>query len=166
MELSEIPKNPEKEIFTVKHDGKYFAVITGDISIYVSPKEFDSPLAASNHARTLKRQNKIVVNIKKQEKSSTAKNAATIAKKNKFYTEAEMASQTKLSFREIWLIVSPEGLYASNILTDNKVVKYEKDKDKAQMFKTYEDAYINLNTLNMVICCGHKLRRFFKRIEN
>jgi len=166
MELLEIPKNPEKEVFTVKHKGKYFAAITGDKSVYISQEGFDSPLKASNHARALKRQNNIVVNVKKQEKSNVAKNTATIAKKNKLYTEAEMASQTKLSFREVWLIIGPDGLYASNILTNNEVVKYEKDKDKAQMFKTYEDAHMSLTTLNMVVCCGHNLRRFFERIEN
>lgn len=164
MELLEISKNPEKEVFTVKHSGKYFAVITGEKSVYVCLEEFDSPLKASNHARALKRQNNITVNVKKQEKLSVSKNTATISKKNKLYTEAEMASQTKLSFREVWLIVSPDGLYASELLENNEVVKYKKNLNDAQTFKTYEDAHMYLTTLNMVVCCGHSLRRFFERI--
>jgi hypothetical protein len=164
--LLEIPKTPEKEIFTVKHNGKYYAAITGEQSIFVSPEIFDSPLKASNHARALKRQHKIDVKIKKDEKTKVVNNTAKILRKKQLYTEAEMASETKLKFREVWLILGPTGQYASKVLKENTVVNYVKDKDKAQTYRTYEDAIITLNVLDKVIRKGHQLRRFFERIDN
>lgn len=73
-----------------------------------------------------------------------------------------MASETKLKFREIWVILSPAGLYAANIITDNTVVTYEENKDDAQRFRTYEEAIIQLKTLDTVIKRGHRLQRFFE----
>ena len=164
--LLEIPKTPEKEIFTVKHNGNYYAVITGEQSIFVSPEIFDSPLKASNHARALKRRHKIEVKIKKDEKTKVVNNTTKILRKKQLYTEAEMASETKLKFREVWLILGPTGEYASNILEQNTVVNYVKDRNKAQTYKTYEDAIITLNVLDKVVRKGHQLRRFFERVDN
>jgi hypothetical protein len=107
--LLEIPKTPEKEIFTVKHNGNYYAVIAGEQSLFVSPEVFDSPLKASNHARALKRQHKIDVKIKKDEKTKVVNNTTKILTKKQLYTEAEMASETKLKFREVWVILGPTG---------------------------------------------------------
>lgn len=161
--LLEIPKTPEKEIFTVKHNGKYYAAITGEQSIFVSPEIFDSPLKASNHARALKRQHNIDVKIKKDEKTKVVNNTTKILRKKQLYTEAEMASETKLKFREVWVIVGPTGKYATNILTDKTVADYVVNKDKAQTYRTYEEAIITLNVLDKVIQKGHQLRRFFER---
>ncbi len=161
MDLIEIPKNPEKEVFTVRHNGKYYAVITGDETLYVSSEVFDSPLKASNHARAIKRELKITVNIKKQQKTGVSKNTSKISKRNRLYTEAEMASQTNLRFREVWLIVSPDNRYVCEVLKNNSVAKYATNKDNAHAYKTYEEAMLNLKTLDMVIRKGHRLVRFF-----
>jgi hypothetical protein len=163
MDLLEIPKNPDKEVFTVKHNGSYYAVVTGDDVLYVSPEVFDSPLKASNHARSIKRQHKIDVKIKKEQKSKVLNNTAKIPRKNKLYTEAEMASETKLKFREVWIILDPWGRYAKNIIKNKTVVEYSSDKESAQRFGSYEEAVLQLKTLDMVVKRGHKLQRFFER---
>lgn len=162
MNLIEIPLNPTKEVFTVKSEGKYYGAITGETSIFVLAESFDSPLKASNHARSVKRQNKITVNIKKQETTSVSKNTPKISRKNRLYSESEMTSHTHLRFREVWLITTPDGKYASEILSNKSVVKYVPNKEKAQIFRTYEEATLALNTLDMVIRKGHGLKRFFE----
>lgn len=163
MKLLVIPKHPNKEVFTVKLNDKYYAVITGDDMIYISPEVFDSPLKASNHARALKRQFKIDVKLKKEQKPKVTNNTTKIRRKKEFYTEAEMASETKLKFREVWLIVSPDDRYVGEMLKNNSVVSYVDNKSYACSFKSYEDAILNLKTLDMVIKKGHKLKRFFER---
>jgi len=131
----------------------------------VISESFDSPLKASNHARSLKRQHKISVNIKKQENKSVAKNTPKIIKKNKLYTESEMASHTHLRFREAWVIIGPKGGFATNILANDTVVKYVEDPEQAQTFKTYEEAIISANVLDRVLKKGHSLRRFFQETD-
>jgi hypothetical protein len=164
--LFEIPKTPEKEVFTVKHNGGYYAAITGEQSIFMSLEVFDSPLKASNHARALKRQHNIDVKIKKDKKINVVNNTTKIARKKQLYTEAEMASETKLKFREVWVILSPQGEYAVNVLEKDTVVNYVPDRQKAQAYKTYEEAVITLNVLDKVIRKGHQLRRFFERVDS
>jgi hypothetical protein len=166
MNLIEIPLNPSKEVFTVKSDGKYYGAITGEESVFVISEAFDSPLKASNHARSVKRQQKITVNIKKQQTTSVSKNTPKISKKNRLYLESEMASHTHLRFREVWLVINPDGKYASKILADKSVVTYVPGQDKAQVFRTYEEARLALNTLDMVIRKGHELKRFFEETNN
>lgn len=161
--LIEIPKHPDKEVFTIKVDNRYYAVITGNDSIYMIPEMFDSPLKASNHARSLKKQLQIDVKIKKEEKRTVVNNTTKILRKKQFYTEAEMASETRLKFREVWLIVSPDNQYVGEVLKNNEVVKYVESQGYAFTFKTYEEATLNLKTLDMVVKKGHKLKRFFER---
>jgi hypothetical protein len=74
-----------------------------------------------------------------------------------------MASQTGLKFREVWIIVSPKGEFVSTMLSDQTVVTYVKDKDLAKTYRTYEEAILNLKTLDMVVKRGHSLRRFFEK---
>lgn len=160
--LIEIPKHPEKEVFTIRIDNLYYAVITGHDSIYMSPETFDSPLKASNHARSLKRQLQIDVKIKKEEKRTVVNNTTKILRKKQLYSEAEMASETKLRFREVWIIVGPNGKFATSIIQNNTVVNYANNKEEAQRFRTYEDAILQLKTLDMVVKRGHRLQRFFE----
>jgi hypothetical protein len=49
------------------------------------------------------------------------------------------------------------------VLTDKTVAEYVTNKDKAQSYKTYEEAIITLNVLDKVVQKGHQLRRFFER---
>jgi hypothetical protein len=161
--LLELPKSPEKEVFTVRNGDKYFGVITGENSLYVLKEEFDSPLRASNHARSLKRQHKIKTLIKNEKNTFVTTNTFKLLRNSRLYTEAEMASQTGLKFREVWIIVSPKGEFVSTMLSDQTVVTYVKDKDLAKTYRTYEEAILNLKTLDMVVKRGHSLRRFFER---
>lgn len=163
MELLKIPTNSEKEVFTVKSGITYYAAIKGEDCIYLSLKAFDSPLKASNHARSAKRELQNTPNVKKPKKNTQKANTRKITVKRQLLEEAEMTSATRLRFREVWLIVSPEGKYASKILSGKKVVTYVKDKNKAEVYSSYEDASVSLNTLDMVVRRGHSLRRFFER---
>ncbi len=49
------------------------------------------------------------------------------------------------------------------MLSDQTVVTYVKDKDLAKTYRTYEEAILNLKTLDMVVKRGHSLRRFFEK---
>jgi hypothetical protein len=162
--LVEIKLNENKEVKAVKIKDKYYAFIFSEESIYISDEAFDSPLTASNHARRVKREQKIKSVVKNQNASVKIKKPIKITRKQRLYTEAEMAQNTLLKFREVWVILAPDKKYVQYTLTNDEVVSYCQDKDNAQTFKTYEEAIVMANTLNHVVKCGHSLRRFF--VEN
>jgi hypothetical protein len=162
MDLVQIPKNPEKEVFTVKAGEHYFAFITSEESVFLIPEPFKSPLVASNKARSLKRVHKIQVNLKKTEKPKTA---SKLQPKYVLYTEAEVAKLTHLRFRETWFILAPKGGYVKSVMEGKKVVEYANDLSEAREFKTYEEASDYMKTLDLVIKNGHSLRRYFKETK-
>jgi len=162
MDLVQIPRNPEKEVFTLKAGDHYFAFITSEEGVFLVPETFSSPLVASNKARSLKRVHKIQVNLKKTEK---AKTPSKLQPKCIFYTEAEVTKLTHLRFRESWFIVAPKGGYVKSVMEDNKVVEYAKDLSKAKDFKSYEEASDYMKTLDLVVQAGHSLRRYFKETQ-
>jgi len=159
----------EKEVFTVKNDKTYYGVIKGEKEFLVCLQGFDSPLKASNHARSVKR--KIGVESKPVEKSKPVElkkpvapvTRTRLAKKRELFTEAEMTARTDLHFREVWVILSLNGQFVSESLKNNKVVRYSNNKDKAEVFNSYEEAMFKLKTLDMVIKKGHRLRRYFEK---
>jgi len=163
MDLARFSKNPEKEVFTVKADGVYLAVINGEDDIYILPELFNSPLIASNRARALKKQHKIEVSFKKGSKQTKE-----VKVKQNFilYSDAEVAKLTHLRFKEAWLILSPNGQFVEEVLNKDSVVKYTKKVNSAKVFKSYEDATSFIKTLDMVIKKGHGLRRYFIRSDS
>lgn len=167
MQLIQICKNPEKEIFSIKIGSLYYGVITGSSELHVTTEGFESPLKASNNARSLKKKYNIKADIKKSEK--TDKNAKTIKINQNvcLYTEAEiasMASLTNLRFREAWVIRSLDGSYVKDTQRKNSVTDYVGTKEEATLFPSYESASLRLKTLDLVVKKGHRLQRFF--IEN
>ncbi len=162
MDLVQIPKNPGKEVFTLKAGENYFAFITSEDSVFLIPEPFKSPLVASNKARSLKRVHKIQVNLKKTEKPKTA---SKLQPKCVLYTEAEVAKLTHLRFRETWFILAPKGGYVKSVMHANKVVEYTDDINSAKEFKSYEEASDYLKTLDLVVRTGHGLRRYFKETK-
>jgi hypothetical protein len=163
MDLARFPKNPEKEVFTVKADGVYLAVINGEDDIYVLPELFSSPLIASNKARALKKQHKIEVSFKKSSKQTKE---VTVKQNCVLYSDAEVAKLTHLRFKEAWLILSPNGHFVEQVLNKNSVVKYTKKVSDAKIFKSYEDATSFIKTLDMVVKKGHGLRRYYIRSDS
>jgi hypothetical protein len=161
MNLVKLEVNPDREVCTVKLNSAYHGVIVGQESLYLTDESFDSPLKAANSARQLKRTNKIDLNIKKNQQSLKLKFQSKILKVCKLYTETEMADTTNLRFRETWVILSPSGKFVKSVLKENKVAEYSGTKENAMLFKTYEEARMKQNTLNMVLKQGHSLRRFF-----
>lgn len=164
-ELLAVPKGNVKDVFTLKNNGKYFGVIESEDSFFVCLTEFDSPLKAANHARSLKRQNKIGNAANTLKKSVAPKIRSKVPKKKKLFTEAEVATQTHLRYREVWVIMNPEGKFVVESIANKTLVKYSGERGNAQVFKTYEDALFTSNTLDMVVKKGHQLRRYFESVE-
>jgi hypothetical protein len=164
MSLICLQLNKDKDIQTIKVNALYHGVIITEESIFITEKIFDSPLRAANHARKLKKEKKINSCSKERQSSLKTKIKPKIIETIKLLTEADVAGHTPLHYREIWVIVSPSGTFVHQTLKEGSVVKYGSDRDKAQIFKTYEDAITMANTLNCVVKCGHTLKRFF--IEN
>jgi hypothetical protein len=158
MDLLELDKSSDKEVFTVKVDGEYYAVINGEDKFYIVPEKFKSPLVASNTARKLRRERKIKFELTKANKKTSK---AKIAEKLRIYTEAEVGHLTHLKFKEAWFILAPNGQYVRSVMKNKKVVEYAKEVDNAKIFPTYEDASDYVKTLDLVIKRGHTLRRFF-----
>lgn len=158
MELIKICKDVNKEVFTLKFRDKYLSLIVGEDEFYLLPELFDSPLAASNHARSQKRINKIKANIKTSPKP---KAASTLKPKYVLYTDAEVAELTHLRFKEAWVIMSPNNTYVTSVLEGKKVAKYSEKLNEAKVFKSYEEALSYSKTLDLVYKRGHQLRRFF-----
>lgn len=152
-----------KDLYVIKVNNLYHGVIVGDQSLYVTSESFASPLKAANLTRQLKSKNKItpVGILNKKQQVPKTKFQTKMSKANKLYTEAEMDLMTNLRFREAWVILNPLGKYVKSMLKDNKVAEYSNIKENALIFKTYEEARMQQNTLNMVIRQGHSLRRFF-----
>jgi len=164
MSLSRLELSEDKDIQTIKLNAVYHGVITAGLNIYITEETFESPLKAANWARKQKKEKKINSYVNKKDTTIKTKIKTKITETIKLFTEAQVAGHTPLHFREIWVIVSPSGTYVRETLKSGSVVKYGSDKDKAQIFKTYEDAITMVNTLNCVVKCGHTLKRFF--IEN
>jgi hypothetical protein len=76
-----------------------------------------------------------------------------------------MSSRPHLKFREVWVILSPRGEFVEKAIEDATLVQYRKDRKKAEIFKSYEDALFKLKTLDMVVKKGHYLRRFFEEVK-
>jgi hypothetical protein len=164
MNLVQLKLNKEKEIQTIKLNASYHGVILVDENVFITEENFESPLRAANYARKLKKEKKINSCSKERQSSLKTKIKPKIIETIKLLTEADVAGHTPLHYREIWVIVSPSGTFVHQTLKEGSVVKYGSDRDKAQIFKTYEDAITMANTLNCVVKCGHTLKRFF--IEN
>lgn len=162
--LLAVPKGSVKDVFTLKNDGKYFGVIEGEDNFFVCLTEFDSPLKAANHARSLKRQKNIGSAANTLKKLEDPKIRSKVPKKTQLFTEAEVATRTHLQFKEVWVITNPEGKFVVESIKNKTLVKYSNERNKAQVFKTYEDAAFTLNTLDMVVKKGHQLRRYFESV--
>lgn len=160
MQLLELDKTIDKEVFTVKANGEYYAVINSEDKFYIVSEKFSSPLVASNTARKLRRERKIKF---EQTKASNKTSKAKIPEKARIYTEAEVGRLTHLQFKEAWLILAPQGGYVRSVMNDKKVVEYAKEMSEAKVFPSYEDASDYVKTLDLVVKRGHTLRRFFVR---
>jgi hypothetical protein len=156
----------DKEIYTIKVGGLYYGLVWSERNqtIYITEESAATALQAANEARKLKKY-KDAGKLPVREPAAR-KNTDRVKKTKpiKLYTEAEMTGMTHLRFREAWVVTNLTGQYVETSLTRDKVVKYNKNKDKAQVFKSYEEASMLAKTLDSVYAVGHSLKRFF--IEN
>ena len=164
-ELVKIEKAAEKEVFAIKLGKTYVAVVNADDGLYFLPSLYESPLVACNAARAEKRKNSIKLNVKKKVNSAQSKKSTKIAKVNSLYTEEEMSSRPYLKFREVWVILNPRGEFVENAIQGETLVMYNGKKEKAEVFKSYEEALCTMKTLDMVVRKGHYLRRFFEEMK-
>jgi len=162
-----VSKNCTKEIFTVKSDTEYFGVIQTETEFLLINEAFGSPLPAANHARSVARQlrkeNKLgsTAHILKKVKAPVIR--SKVLKKKELFTEAEVAKKTHLRFREVWVILNPEGCFVMEAIKNKTLVRYSAKKEQAMVFSSYEDALYTANTLDMVVRKGHQLRRYFEK---
>jgi len=165
--LLSIPKVTEKEVFTLKSQGKYFGVVQSPDEFFLCPEEFSSPLQAANHARSVARQLRKENKIRSPEHSLKKVEApiirSKVSKKIQLFTEAEVATKTHLRFREVWVILNPEGRFVTEAIKNGTLVRYSSAKEKALVFKSYEEALTTSTTLDMVVRKGHQLRRYFEK---
>jgi hypothetical protein len=165
--LLSIPKIIEKEVFTLKSQNKYYGIVQGDAEFFVSPEEFDSPLKAANHARSVARQlrkeNKLVNSAHSLKKVEAPVIRSKVVKKKELFTEAEVAVRTHLKFKEVWVILNPDGRFVTEAIKNKTLVKYSSNRENALVFSSYEDALYTSTTLDMVVRKGHQLRRYFEK---
>lgn len=164
-----------RECRTLKLNEKHYGIVVQRNELYFTAESFSTPLQAANAARRLKKCKDL--NCKPTNKKAVTKNTDKVEKVEpkkpkkaqqiepvKLYSETEMAALTHLRFREAWVILDIRGMFVKETLTKSRVVEYTKDKNKAKIFKTYEDARMMSKTLDSVAKVGHSLKRFF--IEN
>ena len=156
----------DKEIYTLKINAEYYGLVwdKDNCTIHITEDSAATPLQAANAARKLKKYKDNGTPPEKTQAFSKNIDKVKKAEPVKLYSETEMAGMTHLRFREAWVVLSLEGLYVETSLTRDKIVKYNKSRDKAQVFKTYEEASMLLKTLDSVLKVRHTLKRFF--IEN
>ena len=166
MTATSVKLTDDKEIYTLKISAVYYGLVwdKDNSTIYITEDSTTTPLQAANAARKLKKYKDNGAPPDKTQAPSKNIDKVKKAEPVKLYSETEMAGMTHLRFREAWVVLNIKGLYVEASLTRDKVVKYNRERDKAQVFKTYEEASMLLKTLDSVHEVGHTLKRFF--IEN
>jgi hypothetical protein len=166
MTAASVKLTNDKEIYTLKINAEYYGLVwdKDNCTIHITEDSAATPLQAANAARKLKKYKDNGTPPEKIQAFSKNIDKVKKAEPVKLYSETEMAGMTHLRFREAWVVLSLEGLYVETSLTRDKIVKYNKSRDKAQVFKTYEEASMLLKTLDSVLKVRHTLKRFF--IEN
>ena len=166
MTAASVKLTNDKEIYTLKINAEYYGLVwdKNNCTIHITEDSAATPLQAANAARKLKKYKDNGTPPEKIQAFSKNIDKVKKAEPVKLYSETEMAGMTHLRFREAWVVLSLEGLYVETSITRDKIVKYNKSRDKAQVFKTYEEASMLLKTLDSVLKVRHTLKRFF--IEN
>ena len=162
-----IPKTSTKEVFTLRCEDKYYGVVQGAGEFFVCPEKFDSPLKAANHARSMARklraENLLAPTPPKPDKTPALPIRSKVAKKAQLFTEAEVANKTHLHFKEVWVILNTDGRFVTEAIQNKTLVRYSSNRDKALIFRSYEEALRTSTTLDMVVRKGHQLRRYFEK---
>jgi hypothetical protein len=112
-------------------------LFANDESFYIKSHGTSTRLRkAANFGRSLRKS--LDLKIKKSKKASSVKNTSKILRKKHLYTEAEMASETKLKLREIWVNTQSfsDCMLQIFITGGTVVVTSEENKDDAQRFRT------------------------------
>lgn len=168
MDAASIKLAEDKEIYTLKIGALYHGLVwdAQEQTLHITDDGVATALQAANTARKLKKYKDTGEAPKK--KQAPRKNTDKVKKTKpvKLYSESEMAGMTHLRFREAWVILNLKGLYVETSLTATRVVKYSKNRDKAQVFRTYEEASMLAKTLDSVHAVGHTLKRFFIESTN
>lgn len=168
MQTATVKLEENKEIYTLKAGNLYFGLVWSEQNrtFYVTDEGSTTAFQAANAARKLKKYKD--TGKLSTKKAAIRKNTDKVNKTKpvKLYTEAEMTGMTHLRFREAWVITNITGQYVETSLTADRVVKYSKNKDKAQVFKSYEEASMLAKTLDSVHEVGHSLKRFFIKNTN
>ena len=157
-----ISLDQKKEIFTFKSGNVYHGAVNAGDNIFVTATTYDNALKAGNAARKLKKSKNIEIKTSTK-KSENVKNSSKIRPKMKVFTEAEtkLMLDRGLQMQEVWLIQDKKsGKFVASTL-DQTIAEYDTDKNKAQLFKNFENAVSIMKILNSMIAPGHTLRRMY-----
>lgn len=166
MYFKEVRTSTAKPLQVIKLASGYHGVVLCEDkgAVLVSECGYHSPLVAANaarkHAKEEGIQPALSVTIKP---SAKVVKSPKLASKSRLLTEDEMAHYDKLRFREVWVLVDKDGRYVRDSLNKEKgiLATYTEDRDKAQVFRTYEQAALTIQTFKAVYLGPHQVRRFF-----
>jgi hypothetical protein len=168
MQTSTLKINTDKSVQVIRLASGYRGIyFTEDRTLlHLTLEPFGTVLAAANAARKAAKEQKVVLNSRLAPGVSAKVGEITEKPAIRLYTEQEKVASKKLKFREVWTVLNTKGDYVKSCLEqDNKsLVTYTQDKDKAKLFKSYEEASMLINTFKAVYLGPHAARRFF--IEN
>lgn len=171
MEITKLPANKEKTIFTAKTEGGFVGCVRQEEFLCVTLNVYDSALKAANGARSLEkklRSDQVTSKPAKDKKIqiTTKTKKKKVSCPEKLYTLAETTAMPLLSFQEVWVIVRGDE-YVSDCLNGEKrkLVSYTKEKDRAKYFTDHEKAKMTMRVLKGVVGPGFDLKRFFIQLK-
>lgn len=153
----------EKPIGALKLNETYRGYCLKESELHFTVDVFANPLKAANAARQLEKKLRTI------EKKKISKKPVKVTKLvgTKLYTEAELRAvdrnpAMKLRFRERWVIVSPSKLFVGPAKSKKEILSLTSNREKAELFNTYEAASDRMKVLDTVIRRGHSVTRFFE----
>lgn len=153
----------EKPIGAIKLNETYRGYCLKETELHFTVDVFNNPLKAANAARQLEK------TLRTTEKKKVNKKPVKVTKlvRAKLYTEAELRAADKnpamkLRFRERWVIISPSKLFVGPAKSSKEILSLTSNREKAELFNTYEAAMDRMKVLDTVIRRGHSVTRFFE----
>ena len=153
----------EKPIGAIKLGEDYRGYCLEDEKLHFTIDVFANPLKAANAARQLEK----TLRNSKPSKDFKKPDKVTKLVTKLLFTEAELRAANhnpamNLRFRERWVIISPSKLFVGTPKSKKEILSLTSDRNKAQLFNTYEAAMDRLKVLDTVIKRGHSVTRFFE----
>ena len=171
VEITKLPANKEKTIFTAKTEGGFVGCVRQEEFLCVTLSVYDSALKAANGARSLEkklRSDQVTSKPAKDKKIqiTTKSKKKKVSCSEKLYTLADTQAMPLLTFQEVWVIVRGEE-YVCDCLNKEtrKLVTFTPNRDNAKYFVDHERAKTTMRVLKGVVGPGFDLKRFFIQVK-